>query len=575
MSSEQGPVHAPKVGLALSGGGFRASLFHIGVLARLAELDLLRRVEVLSCVSGGSIVGAHYYLKVRHLINEHDEKVLDRAAYLKLVEELAEEFLEGLDGNLRMRLLTSPRAVLHMVLSRKYSRTLRAGELYERQLYALVHDGEQNEPRTLPKLFIHPPGEPNFAPKTDNWRRQSKVPILVINATTLNTGHNWQYTASWMGEPPDAIDQDVDSSDRLRRMYHYQAPEGHRETRLGHAVAASASVPGLFAPVTLADLYDDITVQLADGGVHDNQGIASLLDQKCSVILVSDASGQRTLVEHPWTDPLRVLARSGSIQGARVRQAEFADLAEERRSSRLRGLMFVHLREDLPREDRPWKGAADTEPGAAAPGSPRSGTTSYGIRVDVQARLAEIRTDLDAFSRKEAYALMASGYRMVERAFEQRIVEGFSGQPPRHPWSFCAVQDAVQGGAGHGELLEVLRVGAGRFLKPQKLSSRAALATMVLAALTIAGLVALVLWQPTAAIVALVLLAVSAAVVSLTDNRKGLWAAFLPLRLPLAIVAPILGPLIAWIYLLAFNRWYLRLGAVPEAPRTWSEETTT
>src|SRR5215472_14107545 len=37
-----------KLGLALSGGGFRASLFHVGVLARLAELDLLRHVEVLS-----------------------------------------------------------------------------------------------------------------------------------------------------------------------------------------------------------------------------------------------------------------------------------------------------------------------------------------------------------------------------------------------------------------------------------------------------------------------------------------------------------------------------------------------
>lgn len=48
-----------KVGLALSGGGFRAALFHIGVLARLAELDVLRHVEVLSCVSGGSILGAH------------------------------------------------------------------------------------------------------------------------------------------------------------------------------------------------------------------------------------------------------------------------------------------------------------------------------------------------------------------------------------------------------------------------------------------------------------------------------------------------------------------------------------
>lgn len=53
-----------KVGLALSGGGFRASLYHIGVLAKLAELDLLRHVEYLSCVSGGSIIGAHYYLEI-------------------------------------------------------------------------------------------------------------------------------------------------------------------------------------------------------------------------------------------------------------------------------------------------------------------------------------------------------------------------------------------------------------------------------------------------------------------------------------------------------------------------------
>jgi predicted acylesterase/phospholipase RssA len=48
-----------KVGLALSGGGFRAAFFHVGVLARLAD------VEALSCVSGGSILGALYYLELR------------------------------------------------------------------------------------------------------------------------------------------------------------------------------------------------------------------------------------------------------------------------------------------------------------------------------------------------------------------------------------------------------------------------------------------------------------------------------------------------------------------------------
>ena len=58
-----GSVFRGKLGIGLSGGGFRASLFHIGFFARLAELDLLRHVEVLSGVSGGSIFGAYYYLE--------------------------------------------------------------------------------------------------------------------------------------------------------------------------------------------------------------------------------------------------------------------------------------------------------------------------------------------------------------------------------------------------------------------------------------------------------------------------------------------------------------------------------
>ena len=57
-----------RLGLALSGGGHRAAFFHVGVLARLSELGLLRPVRVLSTVSGGSIVGALYYLLVKNLL---------------------------------------------------------------------------------------------------------------------------------------------------------------------------------------------------------------------------------------------------------------------------------------------------------------------------------------------------------------------------------------------------------------------------------------------------------------------------------------------------------------------------
>ena len=47
-----------RIGLALSGGGFRAAAFHLGVMRKLQALGLLDRLDLFSCVSGGSIAGA-------------------------------------------------------------------------------------------------------------------------------------------------------------------------------------------------------------------------------------------------------------------------------------------------------------------------------------------------------------------------------------------------------------------------------------------------------------------------------------------------------------------------------------
>src|SRR3712207_1443974 len=49
----------PGIGLAMSGGGFRAMLFHAGALMRLNELGLLSKIERISSVSGGSIAAGH------------------------------------------------------------------------------------------------------------------------------------------------------------------------------------------------------------------------------------------------------------------------------------------------------------------------------------------------------------------------------------------------------------------------------------------------------------------------------------------------------------------------------------
>ncbi len=124
-----------KLGLALSGGGFRASFFHLGVLWHLAELGILRHVEVLSTVSGGSILAALYILVLKKYI---DGKVdLDRDDYVEIVREVQDDFIRAVRKNLRTRLLLNPLATLWIIIS---NRTLaqRMGRLYQRYLYRRI-----------------------------------------------------------------------------------------------------------------------------------------------------------------------------------------------------------------------------------------------------------------------------------------------------------------------------------------------------------------------------------------------------------------------------------------------------
>ena len=51
-----------KIGIALSGGGYRAAAYHIGTLRALHRLAVLDKIDVISSVSGGSITAAFYAL---------------------------------------------------------------------------------------------------------------------------------------------------------------------------------------------------------------------------------------------------------------------------------------------------------------------------------------------------------------------------------------------------------------------------------------------------------------------------------------------------------------------------------
>jgi predicted acylesterase/phospholipase RssA len=427
-----------KIGLALSGGGFRASLFHIGVLAKLAELDLLRHVEVISCVSGGSIIGAFYYLELKKIL---ESGKTDKDAYLKLVCDVEKKFLDGVQKNVRVRIAASPWEGLKMAVKSGYSRSDVIAELYQEHFYDQTAAQGQKPPRLMSDLIVHPAEfeGTKFTPKYDNWRLGAKVPMLVLNATTMNTGHNWQFTATWMGESPQAISDAIDAIPRYRRMYYEKdAPEPHKKIPIGLAVGASACVPALFEPIVLRNLYPDRTVRLVDGGVHDNQGLSSLLEQNCRVILVSDSSGQFQEQASPGGSVSDSLGNSNDVLQARVREAQFDQLSALRRAGAIQGAMFIHLTKDLEAKPVTWIGAPEETAGDPGP------VTSYGIDREIQLKLAEVRTDLDSFSNAEAYALMTSGYRMTEHALlKENCLPSLQPTGERQPWRFLAAEGAL------------------------------------------------------------------------------------------------------------------------------------
>jgi NTE family protein len=80
-----------RIGLALSGGGFRAAAYHLGVFRKLQKLKLLDKIDLFSCVSGGSIAGAFL------CANWGDADVLDRLdTYLRTKSIAVSSVLGGL-----------------------------------------------------------------------------------------------------------------------------------------------------------------------------------------------------------------------------------------------------------------------------------------------------------------------------------------------------------------------------------------------------------------------------------------------------------------------------------------------
>ena len=201
-----------KLGLALAGGGFRASLFHIGVFHRLAQLDLLRYVEVISAVSGGSIVAALYALLLKREMEKPDfNGRLTQEQYLKIVDDLETRLCLGIQKNLRTWLFMNPFNIIYGWNSGDHlSRAM--ARLYEKNLYQQTINelyGNHSGPMRLRDIKIKPGGksirDAGFVDLESYNREQvanqgSVITKLILNATSLNSGSRFWFSASEIGE---------------------------------------------------------------------------------------------------------------------------------------------------------------------------------------------------------------------------------------------------------------------------------------------------------------------------------------------------------------------------------------
>jgi NTE family protein len=564
-----------KVGLALSGGGFRAAFFHLGVLARMAELGLLRHVEVISTVSGGSIVGALYYVGLKRLLEAKADTDVSDGDYIGLVARLEPAFSAAVQKNIRMLTFVNPWKNLQMLLP-NYSRSDRFGELLDTLLYRPALDPARRRMIEMRELKIHPlGGPPDFHPRRHNEARRARVPILLLNATTLNTGHKWRFEASTMGPPPRTSPAalEVDKNQRLLRPPSYaDVTPRQQNVELGLAVAASACVPGIFHPLALSGLYDkSIRVQLVDGGVHDNQGIQGLLDERCTHLIVSDASGQMDNEPDPATGTLSVLVRSNDILMDRLREEQLFGLV----GGGARPSALLHLRKGLAVESVAWIDQHG-QPARAGNLIQASTSASFGVDPEVQYLLSRIRTDLDSFTDTEAYSLMLDGYLMSGSVLGSH--PGLSSLipadlPAQGRWRFLELQRQL----AHPTkpYLEHLSVGKEQLFKVFRLSPTTTVIT-VLAALLVAWLLwrwqggRIRVWWNTPLTVGQVAIAVGILALGFIPwaSRFLAWLRFLRspaeylLRLFIRGVVPALGGVFVWLYLQVFNRLFVWLGRV-------------
>jgi NTE family protein len=264
------------IGLCLSGGGYRAMLFHLGALWRLNQWGYLPKLVRISSVSGGSITAGVLGFKWAKL--GFDGNGIGQAFDAEVVQPIRSLAGRTIDEGSILGGVFLPGSISD-----------RVADAYRKHLFGNA---------TLQDL----PADP---------------PRFVINATNVQSGALWRFSRPFMAD---------------YRVGMVKNPK----IELAVAVAASSAFPPVLSPLKMelkAQDYEQPSGQksedlhfghyltdvvLTDGGVYDNLGLETAW-KRYRTVLVSDGGGKLAPEEEPNADWARHALRVNELIDNQVR----------------------------------------------------------------------------------------------------------------------------------------------------------------------------------------------------------------------------------------------------------------
>jgi predicted acylesterase/phospholipase RssA len=360
----------PTIALALSGGGFRATLFHLGLIRYLRTTGKLKNVRHIAAVSGGSILAAHLAANWSLYTGSFED-------FEKISAELLRFTARDVRGRIVRRLpwLILWR-VVHSMLWRILSRRLPL-------------------PRSTTDLLISElKGLYRGVNLADLLTLAPESPHLSLVATNLT------YPGITTFRNDSTITKMLSGEER---------PWEGTSIPLHLAVACSAAYPAFFSPVAVSqnDLLalKGYAVQYhCDGGVIDNQGLQTVLSyDDADQLIISDASSAS--VESQPAERFNLITsglRAMELMMAQIRRANYAQMARDS----ARSVDLIDIEPEKVDLERNHRGA-------------------------VSSQLPGIRTDLDDFDAVERQELIHHGYFSALEALKWPAVE--EKFPPPEP----------------------------------------------------------------------------------------------------------------------------------------------